>query len=43
MIIVKLSLLLLLVLNCIEYNKKKWHTIILKGIHRKIDKNELQF
>ena len=36
-------IILLLLLNFIEYNKKKWHKIILKGIHRKIDKNELQF
>ena len=29
----------ILLLNCIEYSKKKWHKIIIKGIHRQIDKN----
>ena len=38
-------ILLLLLLNYIEYNKKKikLHRIILKGIHRKIGKNKLKF
>ena len=33
------KIVLLLLLNFSEYNKKKRHKIILKGMHRKVDNN----